>query len=173
MKVFQIIVLMGLLLSGVCNVYAEDYKIVIKTQHNKMVLMKDSKVIKEFKVSTVKAGLPVPKNVGVVTKVELEPNWYPTQRTKDYFKEHKGIILPQVVPYGSPHNYMGAFKISMTNSTPSRGQIYRIHGTLNESTIGTNETGGCVRMYNKEGKEFAKHIKELIKSNTVKVIYET
>lgn len=112
------------------NVFA--YNIVVDVKACKMRLYDKGEVIKEYKVATIKEGLPIPGD-GHISKVDLNPTWYPTQRTKDYFKEHKGIVLPSAVPAGHPQNYMGAFKITMTNSTASRGSVYRIHGNVDES----------------------------------------
>lgn len=147
-----------------------DFTIKVNVKDCKMYLLDNDKVVSEYNVATIKEGLPIPEN-GYITKVDLEPNWYPTQRTKDYFREHKNIILKDVVPYGDPQNYMGTFKITMTNSTASRGSVYRIHGNIDESKIGQRVTGGCVRMHNKEGYEFATYIKKIIKTNKVKVEY--
>lgn len=138
-----------------------QYNIVVNIKKCTMEFKNDNTVIDTYSVSTIKRGLPIP-NDGYITSVDLHPDWHPTKLTKDYFREHKGIILPNVVPYGHPQNYMGSFKISMTNSTVSRGSVYRIHGTLDESTIGQRVSAGCVRMYNEEGRIFAKKIKTLL-----------
>lgn len=135
-----------------------------------LMTFKDSSKEQTFVVGTVKQGLPIPED-GYITKVDLSPSWYPTQRTKDYFKKHKGIVLPSEVKYLDPLNYMGSFKITLTNKS-ERGQIYRIHGNVDKSSLGKRSTGGCVRMDNQEGKEFAKMIQErLVQGEKIKVIY--
>lgn len=49
---------------------------------------------------------------------------------------------------------MGAAKINLSHRVDGQ-EVYRIHGTLNENTIGTNESAGCIRMKNKEVVELA------------------
>ena len=51
--------------------------------------------------------------------------------------------------------------------------IIVIHGTLNENTIGTNESSGCIRMRNNDVFELATLLNQyanLKKLNSVKVI---
>lgn len=151
------------------SVFAFSAEIKIDVSNCKMFFNHDG-ISKEYTVATPKVGVPIPKGVGYITAVDLEPTWYPTQRTKDYFKDHKGIILPSAVEYGNKNNYMGAFKITMTNKT-ERGAIYRIHGNVDDSTIGKRSSGGCVRMYNIEGKEFAKIIKQLVGKERITIEY--
>ena len=61
---------------------------------------------------------------------------------------------------------MGAAKINLTHEVKGKS-TFRIHGTLNEKTIGTNESAGCIRMKNNEVVQLAtlvndfSHIKSL------------
>ena len=69
------------------------------------------------------------------------------RRYKKTFRK-KVIELPSVVPPGHKYNFMGV-KINLTHKVD--GKIhFRIHGTLNEKTIGTNESAGCIRMKNSD-----------------------
>lgn len=106
------------------------------------------KDIKTYRVSTAKKDITKPLGIGNISKISLNPIWYPTQSTKNSFKK-RGIILPDVVPPGHKFNYMGAAKINLTHIVDGKS-TYRIHGTLNEKTIGTNESAGCIRMKNDE-----------------------
>ena len=106
------------------------------------------KNIKTYRVSTAKKDTTKPLGIGNISKISLNPIWYPTQSTKISFKK-RGIILPDVVPPGHKFNYMGAAKINLTHIVDGKS-TYRIHGTLNEKTIGTNESAGCIRMKNDE-----------------------
>lgn len=114
---------------------------------------RDTKLIKTFRVSTGKDNVKKPFGKGKISAISLKPTWYPTQSTKASFAK-KGIILPNVVPYGNKYNYMGAAKINLTHIVDGQS-TYRIHGTLNEKTIGTNESAGCIRMRNSEVLELA------------------
>ena len=123
------------------------------------------KVIKTFKVSTGKIGIEKPFGDGRITKISLNPVWYPTQDTIKTFRK-KGIFLPSVVEAGDKYNYMGAARINLTHEVNGKS-TFRIHGTLNEKTIGTNESAGCIRMKNNEVVQLAtlvndfSHIKSL------------
>lgn len=117
-------------------------------------------IVKEYPVGTVKKGIrEYPKGRGIVTKIELNPWWYPTKKTIKEFAK-RGIILPESVPPGHPLNFMGSFKIHLSHSVPGKGAIYRIHGSRkqDENKIGQRVSGGCVRMYNSDGEEMIKLI---------------
>jgi lipoprotein-anchoring transpeptidase ErfK/SrfK len=109
--------------------------------------------IKSYKVSTAKTNIKKPLGVGNITAISLEPSWYPTQKTLRAFRQ-KGINLPSTVPFGHKLNYMGSAKINLSHRV-NGNEVYRIHGTLNEDTIGTNESSGCIRMKNNEVVELA------------------
>lgn len=104
--------------------------------------------LKTYKVSTGKKSITIPQGIGSISKISLNPIWYPTESTKRSFKK-KGINLPNVVPPGHKFNYMGAAKINLTHTVNGKN-TYRIHGTLNEKTLGRNESAGCIRMKNNE-----------------------
>lgn len=104
------------------------------------------KEIKNYIVSTGKDNIEKPFGVGKVSKISLNPIWYPTENTKQSFKK-RGINLPNAVLPGDKYNYMGAAKINLTHEVNGKS-TYRIHGTLSEKTIGTNESAGCIRMKN-------------------------
>lgn len=127
--------------------------------------------IKTYRVSTGKDSVKKPFGVGKVSQISLNPVWYPTQETKKTFKK-RGIELPSVVPPGHKYNYMGAAKINLTHIVDGKN-TYRIHGTLNEKTIGTNESAGCIRMKNGDVVQLATLINDFKKYkslNEVKVV---
>ncbi len=129
--------------------------------------------IKTYKVSTAKTTIKKPLGVGSITAISLNPEWNPTTKTLKAFKE-KGINLPAVVPYGDKLNYMGAAKINLSHKVDGQ-EVYRIHGTLNENTIGTNESSGCIRMKNKEVVELATLLEKYSKTksfNNISVVLE-
>ena len=129
------------------------------------------KEIKEYVVSTAKKDVKRPFGEGKISKISLNPIWYPTQDTLKTFRK-RGINLPSVVPPGHKYNYMGAAKINLTHMVNGKN-TYRIHGTLSEKTIGTNESAGCIRMKNSDVLQLAALINDFsqIKSlNNIKVI---
>jgi lipoprotein-anchoring transpeptidase ErfK/SrfK len=129
------------------------------------------KEIKEYRVSTAKKDVKRPFGEGKISKISLNPIWYPTQDTLKSFKK-RGINLPSVVPPGHKYNYMGAAKINLTHIVDGKN-TFRIHGTLNEKTIGTNESAGCIRMKNSDVLQLASLLNDFLQLkslNDVKVI---
>ncbi|MCT7497087.1 L,D-transpeptidase [Aliarcobacter cryaerophilus] len=127
--------------------------------------------IKSYIVSTGKDSIKKPLGVGRISQISLNPVWYPTQDTKKSFAK-KGIILPNVVPPNHKYNYMGMAKLNLTHSVDGN-TTYRIHGTLNEKTLGSNESAGCIRMKNNDVVELAILVEEFAKIknlNKVKVV---
>jgi len=117
-----------------------------------------SKLLKSYIVSTGKNSIQKPMGEGTITKISFNPVWYPTQETKDSFAK-KGIVLPDIVPSNHKYNYMGDAKLNLSHSVYKK-TTYRIHGTINEETLGSNESAGCIRMKNEEVVELAKLVEE-------------
>lgn len=129
------------------------------------------KLLKTYVVSTGKKNIKKPLGEGRISQISLNPTWYPTADTKKSFAK-KGIILPDVVPPNHRYNYMGLAKLNLTHKVDGKN-TYRIHGTLNEKTIGRNESAGCIRMKNLEVLELAKFVEKFASQNglaKVKVI---
>lgn len=124
--------------------------------------------IKSYIVSTGKNSIKKPFGVGRISQISLNPVWYPTQDTKKSFAK-KGIILPNVVPPNHKYNYMGMAKLNLTHSVDGN-TTYRIHGTLNEKTLGSNESAGCIRMRNNDVVELAILLEEFAKIKTLNKI---
>lgn len=140
-----------------------SYHIEISVSRNLLTLYEkqsDSELepIAEYSVGTAVRGLNTyPLGIGKVTGIYFNPWWYPTPYSRKVFRE-RGITLPRAVPPGSPLNYMGPFKISLSHRT-SKGAIYRIHGNNNPKRVGRRVTGGCFVMDNADGLELARKIR--------------
>ena len=124
--------------------------------------------IKSYIVSTGKDSIKKPLGVGRISQISLNPVWYPTTDTKKSFAK-KGIILPNVVPPNHKYNYMGMAKLNLTHSVDGN-TTYRIHGTLNEKTLGSNESAGCIRMRNNDVVELAILLEEFANIKTLNKI---
>ncbi|MCT7527915.1 L,D-transpeptidase [Aliarcobacter cryaerophilus] len=124
--------------------------------------------IKSYIVSTGKNSIKKPLGVGRISQISLNPVWYPTADTKKSFAK-KGIILPNVVPPNHKYNYMGMAKLNLTHSVDGN-TTYRIHGTLNEKTLGSNESAGCIRMRNNDVVELAILLEEFANIKTLNKI---
>jgi hypothetical protein len=126
------------------------------------------KVLKTYKVSTAKKSIKKPLGEGSVTSIALNPVWYPTQDTIESFKK-RGITLPLVVPGGDKLNYMGSAKINLTHRVDGK-ETFRIHGTIDEKTIGSYESSGCIRMKNSEVIQLVSILNEFIDFKSMKDI---
>ena len=124
--------------------------------------------IKSYIVSTGKDSIKKPLGVGRISQISLNPVWYPTADTKKSFAK-KGIILPNIVPPNHKYNYMGMAKLNLTHSVDGN-TTYRIHGTLNEKTLGSNESAGCIRMRNNDVVELAILLEEFANIKTLNKI---
>lgn len=151
----------------------EKIVINVDSKTHKMLLqgILDGKAVelKKYKVSTARKDMPKPLGEGSITSISLQPHWYPTQETIKNFKKTKNITLPSIVPYGHPYNYMGEAKINLTHEVNGKN-VFRIHGTLNESSIGKSESGGCIRMKNFEVLELATMLKKYSEKKSIKNI---
>jgi lipoprotein-anchoring transpeptidase ErfK/SrfK len=79
------------------------------------------------------------------------PDWYPT---KEYLASHPKVLaamheLPSGQGMrGGPDNPMGARALYLWQG--NKDTLYRIHGTNEPWTIGTNVSAGCIRMTNED-----------------------
>ncbi|MGL5311636.1 MAG: SH3 domain-containing protein [Peptostreptococcaceae bacterium] len=116
---------------GPTNV-GSGYQIVIDTKSNNLWYYKDKSLVKQFRVATGKSSTQTPKGkFKVVNKIKNRP----------YYKLN--------IPGGDPRNPLGDRWLGLQVGS-TYGTTYGIHGTNNESSIGKNVSGGCVRMYNAE-----------------------
>ncbi len=102
-----------------------------------------------FMVATPASDVEPPQGWGVITQIEFEPWWRPTENMKRRARQ-KGRSLPDVMPPGAK-NPMGPFKMHL-----SHGFAFRIHGNNDPKSIGKRVTNGCIRMRNDEGVELAR-----------------
>jgi len=150
----------------------EQLIIEVDSSKNSMVLKGklDNKIrtIQNYVVSTGKKEIKKPTGEGNVTSITINPFWYPTDETIEAFKK-KGIALPKVVPPGHKYNYMGSAKITLTHIVDGKN-TFRIHGTIDERTIGRNESSGCIRMKNSEVIQLATLLNKFCESKSIENI---
>ncbi len=150
----------------------EQLIIEVDSSKNYMVLKGklDNKIksIQSYKVSTGRKDIKKPTGEGNVTSITLNPFWYPTDETIETFKK-RGIELPKVVPPGHKYNYMGTAKINLTHIVDGKN-TFRIHGTIDETTIGRNESSGCIRMKNEEVTQLATLLNKFSNSKSIENI---
>ena len=96
-----------------------------------MTLFADGIPIRLFPVSMGREGEPTPLGTFTLGICEKEPVYYPPGGSP--------------VPYQNPDNPLGERWLGFKEDTQ-----YGLHGTNSESTIGSYESGGCVRMHNED-----------------------
>ncbi len=100
-----------------------------------MVLYADKVPIRLYSVSMGLKAKPTPLGTFTFGTELLEnPVYYPAGKTP--------------VPYGNPDNPLGDRWMGFKED-----RQYGVHGTNSENTIGSFESGGCIRMHNADAKE--------------------
>lgn len=147
---------------------AEAYLLKVKINEKILVLEKESQEIQRFPVAVPASSNPYPLPIfGEVKKIEFNPTWYPTAKTRTAYLKKKKILLPTIVKPGDPHNAMG--KVKFIIEFKNLKMPIRLHGTNNPNSIGKKITRNCIRMYNEDALELAELIKDFL---PVKIIFE-
>lgn len=89
--------------------------------------------------------------VAEIKSKQTWPDWYPPKEMiarrpdiqKDLTKLQSGIGMK-----GGPRNPLGARAMYLWQN--NKDTLYRIHGTVEPETIGTNVSSGCIRMINQD-----------------------
>jgi lipoprotein-anchoring transpeptidase ErfK/SrfK len=97
-----------------------------------LYLYRDGKLIKSYSVATGQAAYPTPTGSFVVTSMQMNPTWLPPN--SDWAKDAKPIPPGVDNPLGT--RWIGT-------SAPGVG----IHGTPDDSSIGSYASHGCIRMH--------------------------
>lgn len=115
--------------------------IVVDTQAKHLYLVKGNDQALRFGVAVGAAGKSW-RGKATIGRKSAWPVWYPTD---DMRKVARGI--PARIPPGE-ENPLGARALYLYQG--SRDTLYRIHGTSEPWTIGTEASSGCIRMFNED-----------------------
>ncbi len=107
-------------------------RIVVNITQRKLRLIRAGKVVKTFRVAVGTPSHPTPTGTYEIIKLEKDPTWSPPDSP---WAEGLGPIPP------GPGNPLGTRWIG--TSSPAIG----IHGTYDDSSIGTAASHGCIRMH--------------------------
>ena len=114
--------------------------VVIDTKERLLYLIEPEKLARRYGVAVGDAGYAWSGRAHVGQKAKW-PAWYPTPSM------HAQSILPRRVAPGA-HNPLGARALYLFQD--GRDTLYRIHGTSEPWTIGTEASSGCIRMFNED-----------------------
>lgn len=122
-----------------------------------------------YPIGIGKIGKTIPIENAVVTKKTKDPSWVPPDDIREFVLSTQGIALPQVMPAG-PDNPLGPYAIYMSIPT------FLIHSTIFPESIGKRASFGCIRMYEKDIKDFFPSITSgipvVITNSPVKVAWQ-
>jgi len=104
----------------------------LRLSARKLYLMDGNCLLKAYPVAVGRSSMPTPQGTFYIIRKDVNPTWYPPSWASE----------TKPVPY--PYSPLGPRRLLLSN--PS----YGIHGTLNPSSIGTNVTHGCIRLYNQD-----------------------
>lgn len=90
-----------------------------------------------YPIASPRNGADIPPADNVVTMKKVNPTWTPTQNMRK-----RKPSLPAQVPGGVPENPLGVRALYLGST------LFRIHGTNEPQSIGTNASSGCIRMLN-------------------------
>lgn len=115
--------------------------IVIDTSERRLYHVLPNGKAMKYGVGVGKEGFQWAGTHRVTRKAEW-PSWTPPAQMRAR-ERRKGRILPTYMP-GGPNNPMGARALYIGST------LYRIHGTTEPWTIGSEVSSGCIRMANED-----------------------
>ncbi|MBU0858573.1 MAG: L,D-transpeptidase, partial [Alphaproteobacteria bacterium] len=90
-----------------------------------------------YPIASPRNGADIPPADNIVTRKAVNPTWTPTANMRA-----RNASLPAQVPGGVPENPLGVRALYLGDT------LYRIHGTNEPQSIGSNASSGCIRMLN-------------------------
>lgn len=115
--------------------------LIISTEKRYLYLVLGNGKARRYGVGVGREGFTW-SGVKKITRRAEWPGWTPPKEMIARQKK-KGIDLPAYMP-GGPDNPLGARALYLGST------LYRIHGTTQPWTIGTNVSSGCIRMRNED-----------------------
>lgn len=114
------------------KVMVSKFSVSIDKSRNELVLEKDGKPFKHYRVATGRQNKTPVGKFKITTKV-TDPTWY----------KKVGLVIPP----GVPENHLGTRWLGFDK--PS----YGMHGTVEPESIGRQASSGCIRMLNQDVEE--------------------
>jgi lipoprotein-anchoring transpeptidase ErfK/SrfK len=115
--------------------------IVVDTKARQLYLVENDHRALRYGIAVGASGYSW-KGRATVGRKSKWPAWYPTDEMKQ-----AALGIPARIPPGAD-NPLGARALYLYQN--GRDTLYRIHGTLEPWTIGTEASSGCIRMFNKD-----------------------
>ncbi len=115
------------------------FEITVSKSRNDLLVKMNGKFFKRYIVGTGKYGKTPVGTFRITSEKEEEPAWW---------------VDGKKIPYGDKENILGTrwMEIQATGSTPP-AKGYGIHGTWDNSSLGSQSSAGCIRMKNEDVEE--------------------
>ncbi|MEN8905549.1 MAG: L,D-transpeptidase family protein [Clostridiales bacterium] len=110
------------------------YYIIINKSTNQLYLYNNNVLSCTYSIATGREASLTPEGTFTIVNKIKNPSWKDPNTSK-------------IIPGGDPTNPLGNYWLGLS---VGGGSIYGIHGTNNESSIGTYASGGCIRMNNSQ-----------------------
>lgn len=120
------------------------------------LVLRDGKAVR-YGVGVGRSGFGWSGTATVKDKQEW-PDWYPPKEMFDRqpeLMEQMGELPGGAGMPGGPGNPLGARALYLWQG--NKDTLYRIHGTFEPWTIGTNVSSGCIRMINQDAIDLYRH----------------
>lgn len=111
--------------------------ILVDIARHRLYHIQDNGTAHAYPIASPRNGADIPPMDNVVTAKKVNPTWTPTQNMRK-----RKPSLPAQVPGGVPENPLGVRALYLGST------LFRIHGTNEPESIGTNASSGCIRMLN-------------------------
>src|SRR5262249_45250701 len=87
------------------------------------------------------------------------PDWYPPREMierQPEIRRQMSELQSGLGMHGGPHNPLGARAMYLWQG--NKDTLFRIHGTIEPATIGTNVSSGCIRMINQDAMDLFERV---------------
>lgn len=115
--------------------------VVIDTRHHYLYWVWENKTALRYGVGVGKEGFQWFGRAGIARRARW-PRWVPPEEMKQ-----RNPKLPDSMEAG-PDNPLGPRALYLHNEKGDTG--YRVHGTVQPGSIGTDASSGCIRMFNED-----------------------
>ncbi|MCC0003321.1 MAG: L,D-transpeptidase [Methylobacteriaceae bacterium] len=124
--------------------------IVIDPRHHYLYFVNGDGTAMRYGVGVGRQGFAW-KGVATINSKQEWPDWYPPkemlERQPDLMRA-MSKLRSGIGMHGGPRNPLGARAMYLWQN--GKDTLYRIHGTTEPWTIGTNASSGCIRMINQD-----------------------
>ena len=117
--------------------YEAPGTVIVDIRRHRLYLTQGDGTAISYPIAAPRNGADIPPADNVVTAKKVNPTWTPTENMR---RRKPG--LPAQVAGGTPENPLGVRALYLGST------LFRIHGTNEPQSIGTDASSGCIRMHN-------------------------